>query len=87
MNSAKVMALLNQWNMASHDQCRYCWCLPTCNVGCFANVGEGEMVTPEAKLKACAINRSRTHDLLIEYCGVLEENPKAFDYMAEMTLK
>ncbi|KKL93097.1 hypothetical protein LCGC14_1878100 [marine sediment metagenome] len=81
---AMVMVLLDQWNGASRDQCRYCWCLATCNVGCFATLNEGGQVTQEAKAKACAICRGSTHHLLMEYCSILEENAKAFDYMADL---
>ena len=81
---ARVVALLDRWNRAGGDQCRYCWCLPTCQVGCFATVGEDGTVTQEAKRRACAVCRHRTHQLLMEYCSILEENPKAFDYAAKL---
>ncbi len=82
----KVHRLLERWIDATRNQCRSCWCLLTCNPGCFANVNEGGKITPEAKRTACAEHRNKAHQLLIHYCSVLESDPKAFDYMAEMTL-
>jgi len=83
----RVAALLDRWNRLSADQCRLCWCLPTCNVGCFATVGEDGEVTAEAKRLACAACRRNLHQWLIEYCEVLEANPSAFDYAAEVSFK
>ncbi|MFB3890664.1 MAG: radical SAM protein [Phycisphaerae bacterium] len=80
----KVIALLERWHAASAGQCRWCWCLPMCMVGCFATVREGGKLTPAAKQRACAAHRRNMHKLLVEYCGVLEENPKAFDYAKEI---
>ena len=82
----RVMALLDRWIQANHDQCRYCWCLSWCRVGCFANVGEKGVVTRESKQKACSLHRRSMHQLLTEYCDILEENHRAFDYTAALAL-
>jgi uncharacterized protein len=82
----KVMAILQRWNQAAGDQCRFCWCLPTCDVGCFATVSEDGGIAPESRRQACAICRANAHQLLMDYCGILEANPKAFDYTAEISL-
>lgn len=86
INMARVMALLEQWIQASQDQCRYCWCMPTCHVGCFATVSEDGKVTQKAKNKVCVDYRRSMDRFLVEYCDILEENPKAFDYMVGMSL-
>lgn len=82
----KVMDVLQRWNQAAGDQCRFCWCLPTCDVGCFATVGEEGNITSESRRQACAICRANAHQLLVDYCGILEANPKAFDYTARISL-
>ncbi|HUT62284.1 MAG TPA: radical SAM protein [Phycisphaerae bacterium] len=76
----RVMALLDKWAKASEDQCRFCWCLSHCNAGCLASLDEGGAITVAAKKRLCARYRRHMHHLLREYVGVLEENPKAFDY-------
>lgn len=78
----KVIALLDQWTQASQDQCRYCWCLPTCSMGCLATVGDDGKVTKEAKKRGCAMHRRSMDDLLVKYSSILEENPNAFDCTA-----
>ena len=77
------MELLDQWTQASQDQCRYCWCLPTCSMGCLATVGNDGKVTEEAKERGCAMHRRSMDDLLVKYSSILEENPNAFDYTAD----
>ena len=84
VDAEKVVDLLDRWTRASRDQCRHCWCLPTCAVGCFASLDDDGTVTERAKRKACAGCRRQTHQLLTDYCEILEENPKAFDYMSEI---
>lgn len=81
MNAPAVAAMLGKWNRVSGDDCRHCWCVGTCDVGCFATVG---MVTAKAKRQACAAHRRMMHRLLEEYCRVLEANPTAFDYTSEI---
>ena len=83
----KVMALLDKWSQANRDQCRYCWCLPLCGVGCLATVGNDGILRPDDKKKACAQHRQTMHFVLIDYCSVLEENPTAFDYTADFVLQ
>ena len=82
IDAARVAALLERWTQASQDQCRYCWCLPICRVGCFATLGGDGKMTRESKRQACAGFRRSTHYLVAAYSAVLEENPKAFDYAA-----
>ena len=84
---AKQAARTQGESHGSRDQCRYCWCLSTCSVGCFASLEDDGSVTEEAKLKACALCRCRMHRLLIDYCEVLEENPKGFDYASGISLR
>ena len=82
----KAYGILERWIDATKDQCRACWCLSACNVGCFASVNEGGRITPGVKRAACVEHCKNAHQRLIQYCSVLESAPKAFDYMAEMTL-
>ncbi len=84
VDADRVLGLLERWSEASGPDCRYCWCLPTCAVGCFASLdGDGD-VTEQSKRKACAVCRRRTDQMLAEYCEILEENPNAFDYASRI---
>ena len=83
----KVAGLLEQWNLSAGGQCRQCWCVSNCNVGCFATVGDNGGLTAEAMAGACSVQRRELHDLLVSYCSILEENPSAFDYAAQMMIQ
>lgn len=76
----KVMALLGNWTKSSPEQCRFCWCVSHCHVGCLATVGQDGQVSREAKTRACAMCRRQLHGILCQYAAILEENPHAFDY-------
>jgi uncharacterized protein len=86
LDTQRVMMLLSRWLEATGDKCRDCWCVSMCKVGCFATVGEDGAITREAKLDACIANRKRTHQLLFQYCDVLEDNPEALDFAADIVL-
>ena len=86
VDAAKVVSLLERWTRLSAKECRSCWCLPTCTVGCFASVGEGGILTQESKQRACKLCRHRMHQLLVDYCTILEENPGAMDYADKITI-
>jgi sulfatase maturation enzyme AslB (radical SAM superfamily) len=80
VSSKRVLALLDRWHRKVQHSCRDCWCLPICNVGCFATIGENGTISSSEAREACALNRQRMDQLLRDYCSVLEENPHAFDY-------
>jgi radical SAM protein with 4Fe4S-binding SPASM domain len=80
VDQEKVMNLVRRWVKACEEQCRYCWCLPTCGVGCLATLGNEDGFSVEAKNKACIFHRRNMHRVIEDYCRILEENPKAFDY-------
>ena len=82
----QVKKMLEDWVAFSAEDCRQCWCLPICSVGCFADVNEEGKLTPEAKRRECEQHRQSMHKTIVDYCRILERNPKAFDYMAAMTI-
>lgn len=82
----KVMAMIQRWVAAGNEQCRYCWCLPTCAMGCLATLGNETGFSPEAKSKACSFHRRHMHRVITDYCRILEENPKAFDYANDIEI-
>ena len=83
----KIRQLLAHWVDFNKDQCRHCWCLHTCQAGCWSNVTDGSKTTGDHKKAACAQYRKDTHKLLVDYCSVLENNPNALDYMKDITIE
>jgi radical SAM protein with 4Fe4S-binding SPASM domain len=82
----KIRRLLSDWVDFTKEQCRYCWCLHTCKLGCWSNISDGEKPTGLVKKTACQGYRLRAHKMLVDYCSVLEKNPHALDYMENITL-
>jgi uncharacterized protein len=86
VDARRVHQLLNDWANLNKEECQYCWCLRTCQVGCWQNVSDGSRPTTRLKKQACARHRQQMHRLLIRYCSVLEENPHAFDFTKNITI-
>ncbi len=86
LDISKIRRLLSDWVDFTKDQCRYCWCLHTCKLGCWSNISDGERPTGLLKKTACEWHRRLAHKMLVDYCTVLEKNPHALDYMEGITL-
>ena len=84
-NITKIRQLLADWVTMSSEQCRDCWCLPLCGVGCWSKVC-AEKADQAEKLSACMNEQNAKHQLLIKYSTVLENNPHALDYMKNITV-
>jgi uncharacterized protein len=82
----KIRRILSDWVDLTKEQCRFCWCLHTCKVGCWSGLCDGERPTELLKKNACEGHRLRAHKMLVDYCSVLEKNPHALDYIADITL-
>jgi uncharacterized protein len=82
----KIHRLLREWVDMNKDQCRTCWCLRECNMGCMATTNNGERPTPELKRHLCQNHRQQQHELLVDYCRVLEKDPTNLDYMDDITV-
>lgn len=80
----KTHIILEDWVNINKEECENCWRLHGCQVGCFADICQGEPPTKEIKQKACESYRQREHAFLIEYCSILEGNPNAMDYMKDV---
>ena len=78
----KVYALYRRFFDSCKNECKYCWLLGICQVGCFANIFDQECdITEHAMKNFCAWHRRSMHRRLTNYCAVMEKNPKAFDYL------
>jgi uncharacterized protein len=86
LNVERVIALVNHWVRTNRNQCRYCWLLNSCLMGCVATVGDGSPISEQAKRRACAAHRRNMGRLIVEYCEILEKNPHAFDFIESMEI-
>ena len=85
IDSQKAYQLSRDFFELNVEECRYCWCLRMCQVGCVADIRNGLQWTEKAKRQACIRHRSERHDTLIAYCETMEKNPHAFDYLHKKT--
>ncbi len=81
-----IRRLLNEWVGFTQNECKFCWLLRTCQVGCWSRVSDGARATALLKRKACAAHRREAHSLLVDYCSVLEKNPTALEYMRSIVI-
>jgi radical SAM protein with 4Fe4S-binding SPASM domain len=86
LNIPTIRQILAGWVDLTKEECQDCWCLHGCQVGCLASLSLGEKPTREEKLAACERYRRKSHEKLVEYCSLLEENPHALDYMEGITI-
>jgi uncharacterized protein len=82
----KIHRMLREWVDMTKDQCETCWCLRECSMGCLATANNGDRPTPELKRSLCQSHQRGRHQLLVDYCRVLEKDPANFAYMDQITL-
>lgn len=82
---AKVKRILAEFVNLEKEDCRFCWCLPTCNAGCVLTVMREGQLSRDARRQACAMHRQDTHRTLTSICRVLEKDPRALDYLRNIT--
>jgi uncharacterized protein len=84
INVSKVRQILDGFVDLGKDECRFCWCLPTCSAGCVLTVMENGKLSKKARREACAAYRKTTNRTLRSICRILEKNPHALDYMEKI---
>ena len=86
VNVSRVQHLLEEFVDLSKDECRFCWCLPTCVSACHVTCMVNGQFSRDEKHRACASHRSVTHRTMRDMCRVLEKNSHAFDFLEKITL-
>ena len=82
---SKITDIFNQFiAFMNTDECKNCWTVRMCPY-CFTEQSE-EHTWPEIKNGACVSFRRRLENAITNYCAILEENPKAFDYMNDYAI-
>lgn len=76
----KVYMLAKYFTECTREQCRNCWCLPICQVGCYSAIRDGTRFSTAQKEQRCIEHRQYMHDNLVSYCEILERNPHALDH-------
>ena len=83
---ARSYELVGNFFKYNKKQCKYCWCVNLCGIGCYINVSDKFQLTEGAKKNSCAHFRKALHSRLINYCSILEKDPHAFDYLKDVKI-
>jgi len=81
MDEEKVYHLLQEFIECTRSECEQCWCVAFCTIGCHATVYDLDGFSVDTKRRACEETRGSLGRCLEEYCSILEQNPRAFDYL------
>ena len=80
----KVQSVLKKYIKESTEECTKCWAVRLCGL-CFASAKKERNFDLGRKRENCARERSGIQNSLVLYAEIMERNPKAFDYMKNMT--
>lgn len=81
---AKIHGLIRQFYSLNRSECASCWCVRNCRVGCFVHCIGPAHFCSEVKRKRCRNFRELMHQVIVDYVGILEQSPHAFDYLKSM---
>lgn len=83
LDTGKVLSLIQHYIEISVSDCIQCWAVRLCSL-CFASAREGDRLSINRKRQNCSIERKTIADALVTYTTILEQNPRAFDFVKEM---
>ena len=82
----KVQQLLNDFTNPTEEECKHCWALRMCNVGCLREMVDGGVPHPSKKQEECDRVRRQRHQELVGMCELFEKNPAALDHYNDIAL-
>jgi uncharacterized protein len=81
----RVYEMLEKHNAFHDRRCRECWAVRLCGA-CQSTIGGPEGVDPARAQAFCAEERDRISDTILSYVQVLEANPRAWDFIEEISV-
>lgn len=86
IDTEKCFQLVYDWVKLTSEECENCWCVRTCQVGCWDRIDDMDGDLKEQKRKLCESHRKTMEAKLKDFCQVLEKNANAFDHLKNYTL-
>jgi uncharacterized protein len=80
LKSSSICKAVEEYVKVSASSCCKCWTMRLCRA-CFATGQKENRFNHETKSQKCHQLKGSTQNALEVYCSILEENPKALDYM------
>jgi len=84
-NYKEIFNILEEYCRLCNIDCLDCWAIRLCNF-CFASVNRGHVFDLKRKREKCKNMRERLKNNLEFYLEVLEQNPRAFDFLDNVTI-
>ncbi|MGC8898792.1 MAG: SPASM domain-containing protein [Bacteroidota bacterium] len=75
-----IERLIQTYVQMSSELCTRCWAVRLCS-SCFVHARKGNSLNLERKKEHCKARRRNLMEAMINYCKVMERNPRAFDSM------
>jgi uncharacterized protein len=82
----KVQSVIKKYIKESTEDCIKCWAVRLCGL-CFSSARKGPNFDLGRKKENCYEERSDLDGSLVLYAEIMERNPKAFDFVKEMTFE
>lgn len=79
----KIHYLVSKYSEMSSEDCCNCWCIRFCP-SCFSQA-TGKELDIDRKREFCGTVKSGTEQDFVMYSRILEKNPKALDYIKDIT--
>ena len=79
----KAIKMMMDFVECTQYDCARCWCVSVCPIRCWAVAQGPTGQLAKDKTRICEMARRDVHASFVQYCQVLEKNPRAFDYLAE----
>lgn len=81
LDANKAARILREYVELRRDECLSCWCLSYCSPSCMAAVQRGGSLDGDLKAHNCRAHRESTAKLMADLCEILEDSPRALDFM------
>jgi len=75
-----ILSLLNRYISINQKDCTQCWAMRLCST-CFFHAKKNNKLDEKRRREYCMIEKNHLKALLVNYCSVLERNPKAFSFL------
>jgi radical SAM protein with 4Fe4S-binding SPASM domain len=81
-----VECLMDRYAGESLSDCADCWALRLCSL-CYTSAKHGDTFDIERKRQRCTRQRNTWDGMLQMYTTILEQNPKAFDFVKDLYIE
>lgn len=86
INVEKAVQLLEDFTEPSREDCKNCWIIRMCHVGCVRDIVKNGVPKPDLKIKKCIEARRNRAEEIVNMCVLLEKDPHALDHFNDVSV-